>query len=210
MRRGMLVGIVLGCMFLVTLGGSAVATTVYYDEPTFLANVAPGYYLEDFGAYAYGSFVGPLLPLGPVNGFSYNITAPGPGGNDVWSNDSAMSTNSALDDLLVTATGNAVTAVGGFFFASDIAGFYIPGEVAVGLSDGTFETFSPPNAATFLGFTSGLPISTVLIMAPDPTGAYHWPTMDHFYVGEAIPEPATIVLLGVSLTGLALARRRRR
>jgi hypothetical protein len=175
------------------------------DEADFLAQVLPNYYLEDFNGYSYGSYTDPTLPLGPVNGFGYTISAVGTGSNNLYSGDGNMSTDSALDSLRIDFTGDPVTAIGGWFYAGDINGNYIVNDVIIALSDGTTTTLSPTGADDFAYFLSpGNPILWMQIDAPI-TAANAWPTVDHFYVGQVIPEPASLILL--ALAGLALRRR---
>jgi len=187
------------------------ASILFTDEATFLAALAPGYYLEDFPGLTYGGFVGPSMSFGPTNGFSYTFIAPP---NGIWTTDSAMSTNYPYDPLVATFTGNPVTALGGFFYGSDFHGNYLGQPLTVALSDGTTHTYTPPNATTFLGFLSDVPLSWIGWVGVQGPGN-NWPAVDHFYVGSAatpaaVPEPSTLggtLLLGV--IGLALRRRGR-
>jgi hypothetical protein len=195
------------------LASSAFATNVYNTEPAFLGQIAPLYYLEDFNGYTYGS---PLdgsqtsSSFGPVNGYSWDASAP----LGLWSNSGALSTNDAVDLLTITFTGNPVTAVGGIFASTDINGNIIQQDVTVSLSDGTSETIT---GSGFLGFTSSIPFASLTVDGIDitPPGAgtiYNWPQVDHFYVGAstaAIPEPATMLLLGSGLIGMGVYARRR-
>lgn len=171
------------------------------DEADFLAQLGT-HYLEDFDGYTYGSYTEETLDLGPVNGFSYTMSAYGEGAAGLWSGDGNMSTNSALNPLLIEFTGDAVTHIGGYFFASNIGGDYIPGEVIITLSDGTVETLNPTGPDDFAYFISGSPIASIAIDAVDDP-AYAWATVDHLYVG--VPEPASLLL--IALGGLALRRR---
>ncbi|MCK4871707.1 MAG: hypothetical protein KAS72_03175 [Phycisphaerales bacterium] len=189
------------------LGAASAATgaIVYDNEADFLAMIQSGYYLEDFDGYTYGSFQGETLDL-EANGYAYTLSAYGAGSAGLWSGDGNMSTNSALNPITVDFTGLDVTAIGGFFFASEINGFYMPGSMVLVLSDGTQITYDPPNDTTFRGFTSDVPIVQMTIDAVD-TDVYKWATMDHFYVGAMIPAPSGLAMLGaVGLLGL---RRRR-
>jgi hypothetical protein len=191
--------------------GAASAVDTYTDEATFQA-LLQDFYLEDFNDYFYGGYTEFTLDLGPVNGFSYTISvvdSPTDGGGDpsgqyLWSGDGSMSTQSALDALRVDFTGDDVYAVGGWFFASDIGGFYQPGETIIGFDDGTEYSFFPGSDMDFRGFVSDVPLSYIIIDAPDGAGVA-WPAMDHFYVGNLIPAPTSIALLGFA----GLLRRRR-
>jgi len=189
----------------VTLAASAAgAAVIYEDEAGFQANIQAGYYLEDFNGYVYGGYTEYTLDLSQ-NGWAYTISAEGGANSYLWSGDGNMSTESALDWLRVDFTGDPVTAVGGWFFAGDIDGYYIPGPMVIDLSDGTHYEFDPANGQDFRGFTTDTPISWMTIEAPDGAGVA-WPTMDHFYVGSAVPGPGALALLG--LAGLAATRRR--
>ena len=193
---------------LVALAAGAVtltagASVVYENEASFLAAIQPGYYLEDFNGYVYGGYTEYTLDLSQ-GGWAYTISAEGVENSFLWSGDGNMSTNNAQDYLRVDFTGDPVTAVGGWFFASDIGGYFVPGRpVVIDLSDGTNYEFVPTSDTDFRGFTTDEPISWMKIDCPDDA-AYYWSTMDHFYVG--VPAPGVLALLG--LAGLVRSRRR--
>ncbi len=171
------------------------------DEADFLALLASPYYLEDFDAFSYGSYTDPSINMGPVNGYSYTISA----AEGLWSGDGNMSTNDANDTLDFTFTGDPVTAIGGYFFGGDINGYYVTSEVTITLSDGTVVTWTPNGEDDFEYFFSDVPILSMSVGANHPLGNPVWPTVDHLYVGQQIPEPAGLLLLG--LASLFIRRR---
>jgi len=194
----------------VTLAASAAgAAVIYEDEAGFLANIQANYYLEDFNGYVYGGYTEYTLDLSQ-NGWAYTISAEGGANSYLWSGDGNMSTNSALDWLRVdfdpAAENGLPSAVGGWFFPGDINGYYQTGPIVIDLSDGTHYEFDPANGTDFRGFTSDVAITSITIDAPEGA-ANAWSTMDHFYVGSAVPGPGALALLG--LAGLAATRRRR-
>jgi len=176
--------------------------TNYFDEASFLANLASPYYLEDFPGWTYGN---------PLNGTQLTWDAPGNAGygwrayaaQGLWSNVSALSVNVAYDPLVITMTGNPVNMVGGIFTATDINGNWIPGDVTIRLASGATWTLTQPGPTTFFGFYCSDPIVSVTFNCVSGGGVNRWIQLDHFYVG--IPEPASLLLL--SLAGLMLRRR---
>jgi hypothetical protein len=192
-----------------TITLTAGASVVYEDEPTFLDNIQPGYYLEDFNGYVYGGYTEYTLYL-ENNGWAYTISAEGLVNSFLWSGDGNMSTNNAQDWLRVDFDPDAEkglpTAVGGWFFASDISGYFVGNRpVVIDLSDGTHYEFVPGSDTDFRGFTTDEAISWMTIDCPDDA-SYYWSTMDHFYVGAVVPAPGVLALFG--LAGLARSRRR--
>ena len=182
----------------------ACATTKYFDEPDFLAVIAPGYYLEDFTGWTYGDPLSgePDWDAPGANGFGWHAYAP----QGLWSNDSSLSTTDALDTLLITFTGNPVTAVAGVFASTDFYGNPLPQDVVVGLNDGTTVTLK---TSGFAGFTSSTPFAWLSVDGVD-SPSYNWPQLDHFFVGQAVPEPSGLLALAAGLPALAgLAIRRR-
>ena len=190
---------------LLAAAGAVQATQTYTDESAFQAAIAPGFYLEDFDGYVYGGFTEETLTLAD-GGWQYTLSAYGDGSAGLWSGDGNMSTNSALNPITVEFD-TPVSAVGGWFFSSDIDGFYIPGTVELERSDGTFLSFDPPDDIVFRGFTTypSTPFVSMTIDAIDDAFTNRWPTMDHFYVGDYIPAPSALALLGLGF----VARRRR-
>lgn len=184
------------------LAGAANAT-VYTTQASFLANVQPGFYFNNFTGVPTGAQ--PALPFGPVNGYSYIIdTDPTP--NNLFNDPGIISTNLATDTILITFTGAPVTAVGGNFWATNISFQAIPAQISFQLSNGDTELFNSTAASDFRGFTSAVPILSMTIDAIDP-GVAAWTTMDNLYVGQVIPTPGSLALLG--LGALAAGRRRR-
>ncbi len=184
------------------------AGVIYIDSATFIADLQPGYYLETFS-----SLTG-TLP-NPINfssgGFSYSAFAPNGFYPTMTAGDRVLSTSMSTDAITMTFTSGNVTAVGGYFYASDINGNVTTGTVTLNLSDGTSVTLTNPTAATFRGFmTAGVPITSLVIALDSPSGT-EWPTVDDFYVGQsaAVPEPSSAILMAAGILALAGLRARR-
>lgn len=179
---------------------------VYTDEASFLANITDSY------ANGFDDAVtGPIASLSYDNGtYSYTVSASGDAAGTLYNDTGLVSTDSALDGILVSFTGAAVTAVGGNFWATDVAVLPTGTDIVITLSDGTVESFTSTGASDFRGFTSDIAISSIFIDALDvdpDAGPYYWATMDNLVVGSAIPTPGSLALLGMG--GLAASRRRR-
>ncbi len=178
---------------------------VFTDSASFLAQVQPGFYFNNFASVG----AGPATSLNfSSGGFAYTIST-GPGSiSGLFNNPGLISTDNAQDVIRIDFTSGNVTAVGGNFFSSDINFNAIAASVTVALSDGQSVSFNSSNANDFRGFTSNQTITSLTIDAFDvPGGAFAWSTLDNLYVGQAIPAPGAMALLG--LGGLAAARRRR-
>lgn len=198
----------LGATALLVFAGSAFAgTDVFTDEATFVAQLQPDFYLESFAGSSFGVPFNnePVANLGPVNGYAWAATANDPAGapSGIFSVPNRISTNSATDIMTITMTGAPVTAVGGIFESTDFDGLPIPLDVIVTLNDGTTETIA--SGTDFRGFTSDVPILSLTVDGVDTGGTNNWPAVGQFYVGNVIPEPASLSLL--LLGGMFLRRR---
>ncbi len=197
-----------GIVILLVFGIAATAladTTVYDNEADFLVAIegGGGFLLEDFDGYVYGGFTGYTLQLGPQDGYAGLISCD-PSSDYLWSGDGNMSTQSATSKLHVDFNGEPTYSTAGWFFPTDISGYYMAGEgIDIELSNGFEYHFDPPNGTTFRGFVADDPFDWVKIDAPY-TSSPAWPTMDHYYIDS--PEPASLSLL--ALGALALLRRR--
>ncbi|HOX38600.1 MAG TPA: PEP-CTERM sorting domain-containing protein [Candidatus Brocadiia bacterium] len=191
--------LVMLCLF---LSARAYCDAIYTDEGSFLAQLGTSY-LEDFPGYAYASpGLGATLDGGPVNGYSWQASASDSGG--LFAVDQGLSTSNAVN-LVITFTGAPVTAFGGIFTSTELSGATIPQDIVVTLSNGTNYTL---NGSGWVGFTTDLPIASVTIDGID--GTYpNFPAVDHMYVGAAVPEPGTAVLLCMGAIGAAIYRRKR-
>jgi hypothetical protein len=149
---------------------------VYTDRTTFLPHVSAGYYENGFDDAVPGAI--PSLSY-TSGGWAYTVTA----SSDTLYNDTGIvSANLAGDSIVVTFTGDAVTAVGGNFWATDINVQPTGTDTTITLSDGTIETFTSTGPTDYRGFTTLAPITTISIDAPD-TGGNFWPTMDNLLIG---------------------------
>jgi hypothetical protein len=175
-------------------------------EATFLTNILPGYYLEEFSEYNSYVNIGNLQNFIGGSGFSYSVSSDGglyavPGGEL-----GALSTLYNTDILSVIFTGAPVTAVGGQFFLTDLHGYNMDGEVTVTFSDNTLETITMLNLTRpFFGYSvlSELPITSLSIVSIRPDGQdTYYPTLDHLYVGAQVPLPSSVLLLGSGILGL--------
>jgi MYXO-CTERM domain-containing protein len=176
---------------------------VFTDSASFLANVQPGFYFNNFASAPSGAV--PSLSFSS-GGFAYTVSTGG-GVSGLFNGTGLISTDNAADVIRIDFTSGNVTAVGGNFWSTDINFFPFAATVDVELSDGTSVSFNSTSANDFRGFTSNSVITSLTIDAIDPLSGPAWSTLDNLYVGQAIPAPGAMALLG--LGGLAAARRRR-
>ncbi|MCX8108499.1 MAG: hypothetical protein N3G20_06820, partial [Verrucomicrobiae bacterium] len=120
----------------------------------------------------------------------YVVTAPAIG--------RAISLLNARDSLTITFVKGEVTAVGGRFLLTDYEGRPIPGQVTVYLNGGTSTVVSGSDtdpAKYFRGFFSDKPIAWLTVSAVGNDEIDKWPSIARLYVGTAVPESATFLLL---------------
>jgi len=105
-----------------------------------------------------------------------------------------------------------VTAVGGYFFSTNVDGEPDGGSLTLTLSDGTPVTINNTSLSSFVGFLS----PGVFITSLDITPAFDsYATVADLYVGDVgsgggtgVPEPATFGLLAAGLIVGGLLRKR--
>ena len=182
---------------------TARATTIYTNQAAFLAATQPGYYPETFNSLP--QFTQLASPLNfSSNGFSYNATAPtagffnlGPSG-DTW-----LSTFHEFDPIIFNFTSNNVTAVGGFFFLTDLNGNAAGGTVTVTLNNGKMFSITDASSTSFIGFTTGVPIQSLTVTPPSGGATLVFATVNDFITGKAVPETgSSALLLGLGMVGL--------
>jgi hypothetical protein len=185
--------------------GAQAAITVYTSESAFLAAVsAPGTdTFDDLTVAPYGDTV--YRTAGAYNYQAYSATGIwGAGGpTDFW-----LSNNTRYNPIVFSQFSSGVSAFGGNFFASDIAGQFVPdGTMVLTAVDGGTLTYDLTGATTgsFVGFVSTAPLSSVTL---GTDGGEYWPTANNVVL--AVPEPATygMMLAGMTLLGVAARRRR--
>lgn len=186
---------------LAVLSASALAsTTTFTSSSLFQSHVAAGAYTEGFNGSG-------LPPAGEVafsgGAFSYKVFAP----SNLYGGTGFLGTSQIDEALTITFTSGNVTAFGGNFFTTDINDDFQSVEVILTLSDGTVETFLPTSFAdSYRGFTSDLAITSLTISAP---GQSLYAGLDNLTVGMTVPEPTSLLLVGLGFAGLVAARRRK-
>jgi hypothetical protein len=175
-------------------------TTVYTTLAGFTATLAPGAYTETFDDES--AFTGNPDALFSGGAFAYTVAAPG----SLYGNGVFIGTNLPNEALTITFSGAAVTAVGGNFYATNIADAFQAVAITLTLSNGFTTTFTPTSAAnSFRGFTTTVPIASLTLGAP---GEARYVGMDNLTVG-AIPEPGTWMLMALGIGALVLRQTRR-
>ena len=178
--------------------------TVYTSQAAFLAAVqAPGVdTYDDLTIMNYGESLDRT-----AGAYSYNVYSTtglyGAGGpSDHW-----LSNNTAVNPIVFSHFSGGVSAFGGNFFASDVAGQFTTGNLILTAIDGSVVTYSLQNPLTtdFLGFVSDTPLAAVTL---GTFGEIAWPTANNVVL--AVPEPATygMLLAGLGFVGLMSRRRR--
>lgn len=155
------------------------------DEATFLTNIAAGYYLEEFTDYAATRSMG-LGQDFSSGGFEYMISSPGGWLFSVYSSGKGAITTAFNDDsILITFSGDPVTAIGGQFFLTDYNGEDMNGSVTLLFSDTSTATVTTTGGVRgFYGNTFNTAITTLTITSVRPnTRDTYYPTVDHLYVG---------------------------
>lgn len=202
MLKRILMGFAL--LFLISCPSWAGIITVN-SESALVGSLQSGYLFENFNSYSYGSFIGYTLAINQ-NGYLATLSA----ANMLYSGNGNMSTNDSRDALVINFSNN-VTAVGGYFWPTDLKGLNLIGNMTVRLSDGSLYTYNitAADSNTFRGFISdGASIQQIQIIADtgQAVNDSEWPTVDNLYAGTAsVPEPALPLLLGIGIGAVSLA-----
>ncbi|MGJ7918745.1 PEP-CTERM sorting domain-containing protein [Massilia sp. LXY-6] len=183
--------------------GAQADITVYTSQAAFRAAVqAPGLdSYDDLSVVQYAETLN--RSAGAYTYDVYSATglygAGGPG--DYW-----LSNTTRYAPMVFSNFSGGVSAFGGNFFASDLAGQYTLGNVILTAIDGSVVSYGLGGAAAtdFLGFVSTTPLAAIALTTD---GGTYWPTANNVVL--AVPEPATygMLLAGLGLVGVMRRRR---
>lgn len=193
---------------------------VYTDQETFLSAIAnPG--TDSYDDLDVGSIFGSMDTPSRIDrsAGSYSYSASVDGGFYA-AGSTADPFLSSVNMATITFDGfsSGVQAVGGYFFATDLDGAYLPGETLTVTAVDQFGasatrvllTESPTN---FLGFVSSGNVSSVSFAVVDNGLNNAFGTANDLSLGEIppVPEPSTyaLMLAGLGVVGVVARRRRR-
>lgn len=211
----------LAALLLMMSATAQASITVYTSQASFLSALsAPG--TDTFDDLVIGSFPpGPISRTAGAYGYTAN-TSPNAtffianSGSDAW-----LSTDDALDRIVFLSFTGGVQGAGAFFFGTNQAGSFVPGNITVSASDAdgpVSRTITGATTGSFLGFVSASGLIGIEAFTEQPlVGALVWPTINDLTLGMAdtgttvIPLPGSFALMApvLLLVGYNAARRRR-
>ncbi|MBY0233842.1 MAG: PEP-CTERM sorting domain-containing protein [Burkholderiaceae bacterium] len=186
---------------LVAMAASSFASpTVFTSQADFLAHVQPGSYTENFDGLGNGPAGAQSFGTGP---FAFSAFA----SQDLYLAGGFLGA-SQINDALTVNFGAGVNAFGANFFATDINDDFQSVLLTLTLGDGSTFSFTPASLADgYRGFTSDVDITSFTISGP---GNSLYASLDNLTVGNGVPEPASLALVGLAGAALFATRRRAR
>lgn len=189
---------------------SAADFVTYTNKAAFLAAVS-GATTDTFDNLVLGLVSSPLNRT--IGSYQYTATADGAlfakgTVGDVW-----LSTNGATSPIDFAITSGGPTAMGGFFFPTDLFGSATTGTVNVSINGGLFlQSISTSSSTNFFGWvsTNGTQISSMRVIMTQPGVGSVWPTVNDLVFAQAVPEPSTYALGAVAALTIAIVSRRRK
>jgi hypothetical protein len=177
--------------------------TVYTSQTAFLAAVsAPGVdTYDDLMVTQYGETLNRT-----AGAYTYDVYSAGGLWGAGGAGDYSLSNGWRVNPIVFSNFSGGVTAFGGNFFGSDVAGQFTIGNVLLTAIDGSVVTYTLNGAmdSDFLGFVSSTPLAAVTL---GTDGGPYWPTANNVVL--AVPEPATygMLLAGLGFVGVMSRRR---
>lgn len=184
------------------------ATTVYTDSGLFMAALTGRTtYTEEFSTAVVNTDYS-------ASGFTYSVISAVPGSTDPAISDGSVVQGVLFESTLtISFTSGNVTAVGGNFYQTDLAGF-VAQPVKITLSNGTVDEFTPGAPSDYRGYVAApgaliTSLSFTGIPGDEDGVGGAFATVDNLTVaGAPVPEPAGTALAAIA--GLTLLGRRRR